>query len=91
MMGDDSNALYVSYVDPSAAVIFDRKWVTETARRMGLTIYQAIPSGIRGYQCTVLMTRRKDVPEIELPPDTAPRGAVQIRKNEISYLTKTEP
>jgi SAM-dependent methyltransferase len=87
MMDDDSNALYVSYVDPSAAVLFDRKWVRDTARRMGLTIYHVVPPGIRGYQWLVLMTRRTDVPELELPPDTAPRGVVNpVRRNEVSTL-----
>ncbi len=79
MMDASSNALYVSYTDPSAAVIFDRKWVRDTARAMGLTIFQVIAPTIRGYQWLVLMTRRKDVPEIELPEDTAPRGIVPPR------------
>jgi len=87
MMDDGFNALYVSYVDPSAAVLFDRKWVRDTARTMGLTIYHVVPPGIRGYQWLVLMTRRFDVPELELPPDTAPRGVVNpVRRNEVSYL-----
>ena len=76
MMSDSSNALYVSYTDPSAAVIFDRKWVRDTAKSLGLTIFQVIPPSIRGYQWLVLMTRRKDVPELQLPGDTAPRGTV---------------
>ena len=79
MMDASSNALYVSYTDPSAAAIFDRRWVRDTARAMGLTIFQVIAPTIRGYQWLVLMTRRKDVPEIELPEDTAPRGIVPPR------------
>jgi SAM-dependent methyltransferase len=87
MMDEDSNALYVSYVDPSAAVVFDRKWVRDTARAVGLTIYHVIPPGIRGYQWLVLMTRRTDLPEVELPPDTARRGVVNpLRRNETSYI-----
>jgi len=84
MMSEDSNALYVSYVDPSAAVIFDRQWVRNTARELGLRIFQVIPPGIRGYQWLVLMTPRTDVPEVELPPDTAPRGVVKPNR-EVSY------
>ena len=42
MMDDSSNALYVSYTDPSAAVMFDRKWVRDTARSLGLRIFQVI-------------------------------------------------
>jgi SAM-dependent methyltransferase len=45
-----NNALYVSYIDPSAAVIFDRKWVRNTAHEMGLTICKIIPPQFRGYQ-----------------------------------------
>ncbi len=76
MMDESSNALYVSYADPSAAVIFDRKWVRDTARALGLTIYHVIAPGIRGHQWIVLMTRRTDLPEVELPEDKAPRGVV---------------
>jgi len=87
MMDDDSNALYVSYVDPSAAVIFDRKWVQQAAHELGLRIYHVIPPGIRGYQWLVLMTRRTDVPELELPPDSAPRGKINpLRRNETSSI-----
>lgn len=79
MMENSSNALYVSYTDPSAAAIFDRQWVRDTARSVGLRIFQVIPPMIRGHQWLVLMTRRTDVPEIELPEDTAPRGIVPPR------------
>lgn len=79
MMDGSSNALYVSYTDPSAAVIFDRAWVRDTARALGLRIFQVIAPTIRGHQWLVLMTRRKDVPEIELPEDAAPRGIVEAR------------
>jgi SAM-dependent methyltransferase len=79
MMDDSSNALYVSYTDPSAAAMFDRKWVRDTARSFGLRIFQVIAPSIRGYQWLVLMTPRKDVSEIELPEDKAPRGIVPPR------------
>lgn len=79
MMDDSSNALYVSYTDPSAAVIFDRQWVRDTARSFGLRVFQVIAPSIRGYQWLVLMTRRTDVAEIELPEDEAPRGIVPPR------------
>lgn len=76
MMSANFDALYVSYVDPSAAVIVDRAWLRDTARAMGLRVFQVIPPGIRGYQWLVLMTKRTDLPEIDLPPDTAARGTV---------------
>jgi SAM-dependent methyltransferase len=87
MMEDGSNALYVSYMDPSAAVIFDRKWVQDIGHGLGLKIFHVIPPGIRGYQWLVLMTRRTDVAEVELPLDNAPRGKINPeRRNEISFI-----
>lgn len=80
MMSSQHSALYVSYVDPSAAVIFDRAWLRNAAASMGLRIVQVIPPGIRGYQWLVLMTPRIDLPEVELPPDTAPRGIVDANR-----------
>ena len=80
MMDENYNALYVSYVDPSEAVIFDRTWLQNTARGLGLRIFKVIPPGIRGHQWSVLMTPRSDVTEIDLPPDTAPRGIVDSRR-----------
>ncbi len=79
MMDGSSNALYVSYTDPSAAAMFDRNWVRDTARSLGLRIFQVIAPTIRGYQWLVLMTPRKDVAEVELPEDVAPRGIVPAR------------
>ncbi len=71
-----NNALYVSYVDPSAAVIFDRKWVRNTAHEMGLTICRIIPPQFRGYQWVLVMTPKSSVPEVNFPPDTAPRASM---------------
>jgi len=76
MIGEGANALYLSYADPSSAVIFDRKWVQDTARKMGLRIYQVYPPSIRGHQWVLLMTRRTDVAEVGIPADTAPRGVI---------------
>ena len=90
MMDASTNALYVSYVDPSAAVIFDRQWVRETARELGLRIYNVIPPGIRGYQWLVLMTKREDLPEIELPPDTAPRGVINPERRNETRITSRQ-
>ena len=87
MMDEGFNALYISYADPSAAVIFDRGWLRDTARAMGLTRYKVIPPGIRGYHWLLLMTRRTDLPEVELPPDTAPRGVVNpLRRRETTFI-----
>lgn len=80
MMDDQHNALYVSYVDPSAAVIFDRGWLRATASALGLRIFHVIPPGIKGYQWLVLMTPQTEVAEVDLPPDTAPRGIVDEKR-----------
>jgi SAM-dependent methyltransferase len=74
MMQEWDNALYVQYVDPSAAVIYDRKWVREIARAAGLTIFHAIVPAVRGFQWILLMTRKSDVVEADFPPETAQRG-----------------
>lgn len=76
MLHEIDNALYVSYVDPSAAVIFDHNWVRNTAREMGLTICKIIPPQFRGHQWLLTMTSKSSVTEVNFPPDTAPRASV---------------
>ena len=80
MMDEHHNALYVSYVDPSDAVIFDRAWLRDTARGLGLRIFKVIQPEIRGHQWLVLMTLNPAVEEVDLPPDTAPRGMIDSRR-----------
>jgi len=73
------NALYISYVDPSAAVFFDRNWVKHAARAAGLLITRAIPPDIRGYQWTLVMEpAERRVQEIDLPPDLASLGCISL-------------
>jgi SAM-dependent methyltransferase len=74
MMRPETNALYVSYADPSAAVLFDRDWVRATARQFGLRISQIVTPYVRGHQWALIMTKRQDVAEPEFPADTAPYG-----------------
>jgi SAM-dependent methyltransferase len=77
MLRPENGAIYVSYVDPAAAVVFDRSWVTRTAADAGLTISSVLPPQIRGYQWTVLMSPARDGLEaVEIPPDTAPPGSI---------------
>ena len=71
-MRPETPALYVSYLDPSAAVMFDREWVRTTARQVGLRIYSIVPPYQRGNQWVLMMTKRQGLPEPEFPPDTAP-------------------
>jgi SAM-dependent methyltransferase len=78
MMQEFTNALYISHIDPSAAVIFDTAWLIRTARSVGLTIFQVIPPTIHGFQWMVLMTPIKEtVPEASFPPDLAPKGVAR--------------
>ncbi len=63
-------ALYVDYVDPGAAVLFDRAWVISRARAVGLMLTDVVPPSIRGYQWTLVMRRANEsVDEITLPED----------------------
>lgn len=73
MMYEYNNALYVSYDDPSSAVIFDKDWLRRTAHEAGLRICGLIPPGVKGHQWVVTMTHRQDLPEPEFPEDNAPR------------------
>ena len=49
------NALYVDYIDPAAAVLYDGQWVQELASRNGLIVSYIEPPTIRGHQWTLLM------------------------------------
>ena len=49
MMQPFQNALFINETDPSNAVIFDRAWVRETARGLGLVITEAQPPSVRGF------------------------------------------
>lgn len=81
MLPDENNALYISDVDPSAAVLIDREWVRGAARRAGLKIVAVIPPTIRGYQWIVMMAPLSaDRPEVDYPQDTAPAGRVLLAK-----------
>jgi SAM-dependent methyltransferase len=70
-----SHALYVSYIDPSAAVVFDRAWIRELAADNGLVLSRIVPPAIKGYHWQIQMTpRRPGVVEAAWPEDAAPRG-----------------
>lgn len=81
MMQEWTNALYINLVDPSAAVIFDKTWTRETARKAGLTLVAVQAPKIRGFQwtCTFAPTTSR-VEEVDLPEDTAPIGLVRVAK-----------
>jgi SAM-dependent methyltransferase len=64
MMQAFQNALFINETDPSNAVIFDRRWLRETAA-----------AKIRGFHWLIVMRpQAAGCPEIELPSDDAPTG-----------------
>jgi SAM-dependent methyltransferase len=77
VMLERDNALYVSYIDPSATVLFDKQWLRQTAHAMGFRIWSLTAPAVRGHQWTVIMTRREGVQEPEFPVDEAPRGVIR--------------
>jgi hypothetical protein len=74
MMQPFQNALFINETDPSNAVIFDRAWVRETARALGLVITQATPPRVRGFHWHLVMRPAGVGTEVDLPEDTAPLG-----------------
>jgi SAM-dependent methyltransferase len=77
VMQPDHNALYLCYLDPTAAVIFDRGWVRQTAGEAGLTIFEVIPPAVRNHQWVLLLgPSRPGLREADFPPDLAPPGRV---------------
>jgi SAM-dependent methyltransferase len=76
MMQSDHRALYMSYEDPSLAVIYERAWIQEQVRRAGLTPYSLTPPNLRGFQWVLLATpTREGVSEAPFPKDDAPFGS----------------
>jgi SAM-dependent methyltransferase len=72
---DGESALYVSYVDPSAAVIYDRQWVQDLASQSGLVISHIEPPWVRGHQWTLTMQpMASGATSADWPADEAPLG-----------------
>ncbi len=77
MMMEHTNALYVSYVHPFAAVLDDRGWIRDIAAEAGLTLVNVIPPVVRNHQWFLIFAHSR--PGIEVaafPEDTAPIGKV---------------
>jgi SAM-dependent methyltransferase len=80
MMQEFQNALYINDVSPTNAVIFDRRWLVETAASKGLVVTGAGQPECRGFQWTIKMVPAATGAEpIELPPDEAPLREDGIR------------
>jgi SAM-dependent methyltransferase len=77
MMMEHSNALYVSYEHPFAAVLDDREWVRMIASDAGLTLYGVKQPTVRGHQWTLMFGHsRSGLEPIGFPEDEAPIGQV---------------
>ena len=75
MMQEFQNALFINDVDPTNAVIFDKKWLRASAENAGLVLSQIHAPHIRGYQWRILI--RKAAPGAhsqEFPRDAAEPG-----------------
>ncbi len=73
MMQDFQNALYINDLNPANAVIFDREWLVEVARRHDLTIVAASQPKVRGYHWRITMAPAgAGIEAVELPADEAP-------------------
>ncbi len=75
MLHDFQAAIYTSEVDLCTAVIYDRDWVVDRARALGLTVSHVIAPTIHGFQWEVCMRpTAQGIVEARFPDDTAPKG-----------------
>lgn len=52
------HCLYVDEIDPTQAVICDRRWFIDTVRRSGLCVRLTVPPPVAGHQWEVLLEKR---------------------------------
>ncbi|SRR6266540_125303 len=77
MLQDFQAALYINPIDPTNAVIFDRKWLQQLTKDVGLTITFVRPPIIRGYQWEIHMRLSESgLQAVDFPPDLAPIGSM---------------
>jgi hypothetical protein len=75
MMQEFQNALFINEQDPSNAVIFDERFLLETAAEAGLKLVHARVPKTRGYQWQLLFAPRASARrEVPLPADTSRVG-----------------
>jgi hypothetical protein len=73
MMMEPTNALYLSYEDPSAAVLFDRDWICRIASEAGLTLVGTVPPYVRNWHWHLIMRpTRPGLEPVAFPVDDAP-------------------
>ncbi|MGH7897728.1 MAG: class I SAM-dependent methyltransferase, partial [Candidatus Binatia bacterium] len=59
--------LFISEVDPTSAVIYDRAWLIETIRRCGLAVRRTYPPPVAGQQWLLQLERRTPNSRDEFP------------------------
>lgn len=75
MLSAGQRSLYINDVDPTNAVLYERDFLREQARRAGLAITAVTPPEIRGFHWHLEMRPLgPGVEEVELPADEAPLG-----------------
>jgi SAM-dependent methyltransferase len=75
MMTEHTNALYLSYEDPSAAVLNDRSWICQVGADAGLTVIDVVAPHVRNHQWVLTFAHsRPGVKPATFPEDTAPVG-----------------
>ncbi|MFN7941424.1 MAG: class I SAM-dependent methyltransferase [Thermoanaerobaculia bacterium] len=73
MMQTFQNALFINSTDPTNAVIFDRSWLQDQFRTLGLVPVEVRSPEIRGYQWQILLRPSgPGVEEAQFPVDSAP-------------------
>jgi SAM-dependent methyltransferase len=76
MLQDRQAALYTTQPDVTGAVLYDRAWLLERTRALGLTVTHVTAPYIRGFQWEILMRpAAPGVQEVPFPEDSAPRGS----------------
>lgn len=74
MLQDFQNALYINLDDPTNAVVYDLGFVRGLFDSVGLTIVQAIPPEVRGFQWILYAVPAGEGPAAAFPDDDAPLG-----------------
>jgi SAM-dependent methyltransferase len=76
MLQDRQAAIYTTQPDVTGAVVYDRDWVVEQTRGLGLTVTHVTAPYIRGFQWEILMRpAAAGVEAVPFPEDDAPLGS----------------
>jgi SAM-dependent methyltransferase len=56
---DGPFCLFAGEVDPTQAVVYDRRWFIDTVRQLGLRVWSTTPPSIAGHQWVVFLAKRQ--------------------------------